>query len=296
MGKKTKLRHRREDSVYDKFEHSITRIDIDDFLRALPYPMIIINTDNYRIEFVNESARRAGYLTGSFCYQHHKRNEPCRGKNHTCHLNKVKRTGESIMTEHIHYDSSGNKTFIEIHAYPILDDNGRVGRVIETMLDITYRKMVEAKLAQLRKKLMAGQIRLRNKNIAIKELVDNIADEKQLIVNLINKNVNMLIKPLIKNLYSKTNAQSYEYIAQLERSLQEITSPYIDQLESQFSSLSPREIEISYMVRSGMTSKDIASTLSISPETVNWYRKAIRKKLGLVKVKTRLSVFLGNYK
>ncbi len=51
--------------------------------------------------------------------------------------------------------------------------------------------------------------------------------------------------------------------------------------------LSPREMEVLSALRAGMTDKEIASTLGISPETVRGYLKTIRSKLG---VSTRTAI------
>lgn len=142
------------------------------------------------------------------------------------------------MAEHIHYNSDNCERTIEVHTYPIQDENGRVNRVIETMLDITRRRKAESKRDRTHELLLIEQIKLRNKNIALKEILRKIEDDKILITNRISRNINMLINPLIKTLYSKTEAANHEYLSLLESTLHEITSPYIDRLESQFAARS----------------------------------------------------------
>ncbi len=51
--------------------------------------------------------------------------------------------------------------------------------------------------------------------------------------------------------------------------------------------LSPREIEVIHALQNGMTDKEIASALGISPETARGYLKAARAKLG---VSTRTAI------
>jgi DNA-binding CsgD family transcriptional regulator len=46
--------------------------------------------------------------------------------------------------------------------------------------------------------------------------------------------------------------------------------------------LSAREMRLAVMIKNGMSSEEIASSLHISPETVKTHRRNIRKKLGLI--------------
>jgi DNA-binding CsgD family transcriptional regulator len=52
-------------------------------------------------------------------------------------------------------------------------------------------------------------------------------------------------------------------------------------LSSVYKSLTPKEIQVASMVREGASTKAIAATLSLSPETISIHRKNIRSKLGL---------------
>jgi signal transduction histidine kinase len=76
----------------------------------------------------------------------HRRATPCDGTEHTCPLQEVKKTGKPVSVEHIHYDKEGNARNVEVSAYPILDEEGNVVRMIEYMLDITERRRLEKEL------------------------------------------------------------------------------------------------------------------------------------------------------
>ncbi len=45
--------------------------------------------------------------------------------------------------------------------------------------------------------------------------------------------------------------------------------------------LSPREISVITALAAGKTDKEIATTLDVSPETVRWYLKSVRNKVGV---------------
>jgi len=78
----------------------------------------------------------------------------------------------------------------------------------------------------------------------------------------------------------------------LEKDLQEIVSPFLDTLKSNYTKLSPRELEVCRLIKNGMTSKEIAEMLNLSLLTVYKYRELIRKKLSLVKDGTNLRTYL----
>jgi PAS domain S-box-containing protein len=50
--------------------------------------------------------------------------------------------------QHLHYNAQGEQRYVEVHGYPILDDQGSVSRVIEYTLDVTERKQAEEALRQ----------------------------------------------------------------------------------------------------------------------------------------------------
>lgn len=69
----------------------------------------------------------------------------------------------------------------------------------------------------------------------------------------------------------------------LENNLQQLASSYGNTNECAllFRQLTPVEMQVASMIKQGLSTKDIATALSLSPETINVHRKHIRKKLGL---------------
>ncbi|MGQ0593709.1 MAG: helix-turn-helix transcriptional regulator [Gammaproteobacteria bacterium] len=45
--------------------------------------------------------------------------------------------------------------------------------------------------------------------------------------------------------------------------------------------LSPRELSVITALAAGKTDKEIAMTLDVKPETVRWYLKSVRNKMGV---------------
>ena len=59
-----------------------------------------------------------------------------------------------------------------------------------------------------------------------------------------------------------------------------------------FVNLTPTELKVADLVRDGRTSKEIASLLNLSYNTIMFHRHNIRGKLGLKKKKTNLRSYL----
>jgi PAS domain S-box-containing protein len=113
----------------------------------------VIDANSYKVKMANPAAVGAfGAMTeGSTCYTlTHGVGKPCGGAEHLCPLEQVKKTKKAVTVEHIHHDKDGNAMIVEVHAYPVFDDEGNVVQVIEYCLDISKRKMVEEALRRER--------------------------------------------------------------------------------------------------------------------------------------------------
>ena len=83
-----------------------------------------------------------------------------------------------------------------------------------------------------------------------------------------------------------------KYVEMFKTNLEEIASPFISQLSHSYYSMTPTEIAICNMIRSGMRTKEIAEMRGISQPTVNRHREKIRYKLKITNKDVNLSTFL----
>jgi len=122
----------------------------ENVLESLSHPFYVIDAYDYSIKIANTTAAIFGSISeDTTCHAlTHNRQHPCRGTRHACPLEEVKRTKQPVTLEHIHYDKHGNARHVEIHGFPILDDEGNVVQMIEYSLDITERKQAEEALLE----------------------------------------------------------------------------------------------------------------------------------------------------
>jgi|GEM_PF-2507331 len=173
-----------------------------------------------------------------------------------------------------------------------LDFKNHTQGVTFTALDITDRKQAIDALQGAMKKLEEDQQALMEKNVTLREVLNQIEDEKKQIKLQIQANVDKILLPMIISMENHLSGDDRNYLEVLKKSLMDITSPFINKLDSLYSKLTPREIEICNMIKNGMTSKEIARSLTISVETVHKTRYNIRRKLGILHKEINLSSFL----
>ena len=78
----------------------------------------------------------------------------------------------------------------------------------------------------------------------------------------------------------------------LESHCKDVVSPFINKLSSKFIKLTPTEIKLADLIKSGRTSKEAAGLLGLSENTIQVHRHHIRSKLGLKHAKINLRSYL----
>ena len=110
-----------------------------DIIDLIPEPFVVINK-NYRIVAANKQyrdkyERAESEIVGDTCYHiSHHSDAPCHEKGEHCPLKSVFDTGRATEVIHIHYDKDGEKERVQLRAQPILDDDGSVKYMAESMI------------------------------------------------------------------------------------------------------------------------------------------------------------------
>jgi len=170
-----------------------------------------------------------------------------------------------------------------------------LSKVLVSVIDITERKHAENLLKQTAEQLKIEREALERKNIALREVLNQIETEKNTIKQQVVTNVEQAILPTLLKMKQTSHPVQARNFDLLEKELKEIISPFLSTIKNKFAKLSPRELEVSRLIKNGMTSKEIAGTLGVSPLTVHKYRELIRKKLGLVNNDTNLQTYLQSF-
>jgi len=143
----------------------------------------------------------------------------------------------------------------------------RIGRVAERI--------------RAEQELETERLALKNMNIALKEVLTKIEDEKDEIGKSLQHNVDKIVMPIVYALEKDISPQNKGYINLLKQFLDEITSPYIGNLSNIFSNLTSTEIQICNMIKNGLSTKEVAKLRGVSFSTVSRHRENIRNKMGI---------------
>ncbi len=133
---------------------------------------------------------------------------------------------------------------------------------------------------------------LTSKNIALREVLSQVEAESEKIQKAIKTNMEKAVAPKLRALMQVVQPPESCLLEQLDKDLKDLVSPLMSRLETEFASLTPREMETAGMIRNGMSSKEIAGALHLSVETVHKFRHHIRKKLGLTNEEVNLASYL----
>jgi PAS domain S-box-containing protein len=205
-----------------------------------------------------------------------------------------------------------------MHNSVLRDAQGRPYGMIGLLRDITDLKQTEDALRESHEKLAAysssleTMVRertldlensrrelkeysesLEKTNEALKMIVRGIEDKKKEMDERLSYNLNLAVKPIIDQLKSQELPDAVSFLVQsLEFSIENMLSSFGVKLIKEGYSLTPRELRICEMIRSGLNSKQMAKVMGVTPQTILVHRKNIRRKLGLAKSRRNLASFL----
>ncbi len=165
-----------------------------------------------------------------------------------------------------------------VSALPIKDKDGNVTGSVYVAKNLSEMYKVKEALG--------------NKNIALREMLLQVEAEKMKIQQSVLSNIDELLMPMIRKF--EAGHISARNIDLFKKNLEKLTSSFGRNISDRKSNLTLKEIEISNMIRNGMSSKEIADESSLSLLTIEKHRKNIRQKLGISNKDINLASFLKN--
>jgi PAS domain S-box-containing protein len=155
--------------------------------------------------------------------------------------------------------------------------------------EIEERKLAAQELRKREAQLEINTNELEEVNTALRVLLKRRDEDKTDLEEKILFNVKELVVPYVEKLKKgKLDARHTAYVGILESNLNDIISPFAHKMSSKYLGLTPTEIQIANLVKQGRTTKEIAEILNSSDRTVEFHRKNIRKKIGIVNRKVNL--------
>ena len=172
--------------------------------------------------------------------------------------------------------------------------------IMGSFVDITQRKIAEQELQRAKDELemrvekRTGELRLKSLNLeeantALKVLLKHREQDKAELEEKVLVNVKKLVLPYLEKLRnSRLDDQQMTNVRILESNIDDIISPFLKNLSSQYEDFTPTEIQVADLVKEGKSTKEIAEVLFISDRGVEFHRNNIRMKLGLKNKKVNL--------
>ena len=188
---------------------------------------------------------------------------------------------------------SGEWRWFKGHAEVVSrDEKGRPLRMMGTIADVTDYKVLEE---ELERKVAERTHELTEVNTALKVLLKHREQDIREAEERMVANLKLKVLPYVSEM-RKTgrNVNRQKLFSLVNESIEAISSPFMKTLSSRHATLSPRELQVAEMIRSGRSSKEIAELIGISSRTVDLVRHMIRRKLDLVHKRANLKSSLSS--
>lgn len=238
----------------------------------------------------------------------------------------------TVQMELEYYHKNGSTLWLETIATAIRDDKGRIIGIHGVSRDITARRKAEEELRRYRERLeelvrertseltsvneqlkreiavktsteealrsresdlLQSRQNLEDMNAALKVLLKQRDEDKANMRMNIVSNLELNAMPSIERMEATvlTDLQK-AYLDKVKSSLMDITSPFARKISNEYLSLTPNEIQVASFIKEGKSSKEIATLMNLSQNTIQTHRYNIRIKLGLQNSKESLRSYL----
>lgn len=210
-------------------------------------------------------------------------------------FNRVYRTGVSAKAfdwELVQKD--GTRRFVEVSVSLVRDAAARPVGFRGIARDVTERKSYEDALRAGQRELQAQSRELDEVNVALRVLLRRMEQERSHMEGAVRRQVEESLKPCWETLRRRARGTPLDALVMKLKTHIDALAPTEASTAgtSPCHGLSAAEIDVARLIRQGLTTKEIADLLGVSPKTIETHRSRIRKKLGLVDRKVGLRAHL----
>ena len=197
-------------------------------------------------------------------------------------MNVIK-TGQPLLMDDIVPPPKFGARFLNYKAFKVGDGLGLI------ITDITDLKRKE-------KELMKRERDLEETNTALKVLLKKREEDKTELEEKMLFNIKQLVEPYIEKMTaSATDSSQKAYLEIIQSNLDDIISPLMRTLSTEYLRLTHSEIQVANLVKQGKSTKEIADLLILSSRTIEKYRDNIRNKLGIKNKRINLRTYLLSF-
>jgi DNA-binding CsgD family transcriptional regulator len=172
------------------------------------------------------------------------------------------------------------------------EERALIDAVAHRLGAVAARILMERELQETNRRLEVEQEALREANVALRAVLARIEEEKQEIHRSVRDNIQRIVMPILQALAVAIRPEQRKYVDLLRDNLEQIGDRWVRELSLEYRSLSPTELQICHLIRSGLTTKEIADIRGISASTVSRHREHIRRKLGVTGRRVNLATHL----
>ncbi len=271
---------------------------LESVLDNIEASIYVADMSTYEILFMNQYMKQAYKkdLTGRLCWEsiHGNQKQPCEFCTNDKLLDDTGNPSEPYSWEF--YNDVFEKWY-EVNDLAIPWMDGRFVR-LEIAKDITERKKYEGKQKEIKisleEKVKERTAELEDMNATLRILLKKREEDKDEIGDKIFLNHKLILAPIMDHLKKSLTLKSQkEMMNILELELTRIISPFSKKLSDKMVNLTPKEIHVANLIKSGKSNKEISELLNSSIHTIASHRENIRKKTGLKNRKVNLRSFLS---
>lgn len=187
---------------------------------------------------------------------------------------------------------NGSTVWVEIHARVVADPGTHRHSVLIMAVDITEQRESRMRLSSLTAQLQQDRVELEKRTAALETVLSSLENERARYRGEIGKMTAKRLRALFDRIENRFDPLPQPLRGDADELIDRLEKEGLGTFKDQYKLLTPRERQICEMLKSGLSSQQIADRLTISLQTVNKHRYSVRRKLSLSNTSINLVSYL----